>query len=334
MTMNQDLIQQYDQSFAQKFPIRLKKTQKEAFLNHLESELQTRGYETERFITKALLKNHTLITKCKNPQVIFLAHFDTPTIAPFWMSPIFRFFGHTRQYEGLIFLLLLIYGPSLLANFFPEFAPLLRTVTNVMLLLFGLSLISLFIPNPSNREDNTSGIISLLALADWLKDKPDLRQHVQFAFLDNEELGLLGSNGLRRHWQENRHPYQNAAIICLDCVTRGQIPLVVYHKQDQIAQKVAPYLQNHLPQTQVLNLRYLPLSDNYTFKDLGAIDISYADVSTIPGGYYIPRIHSPKDNDFSSDNLMPLLNSLAEFLEQEIQLIPEMTQSDNKPENN
>ncbi|NHZ72760.1 MAG: M28 family peptidase [Aquificales bacterium] len=317
--MNQDLIQQYDKTFAERFPVRLKKAQKEVFLDELEQELQTRDYTTERLTLKAFLKNRILITECQKPQVIFLAHIDTPTIAPFWMSPLFKFLGHTRQYEGLVFLLIIIYGPSMLAALLPEWAPALKMLTNILLLIFGLSLISLFIPNPHNREDNSSGVISLLALADWLKDKPDLRPHVQFAFLDNEELGLLGSSGLRKYWQQQGHPYQNAAIICLDCVTRGQIPLVVYHKNDAIAQKVAPHIQAHLPQTQVLNLKHLPLSDNYVFKDLGAIDISFADTSTIPGGYYIPRIHTPQDNDFSAENLMPLLTGLTEFLEHELQ---------------
>ncbi|MBE2223353.1 MAG: M28 family peptidase [Anaerolineae bacterium] len=317
--INQTLIQQYDKTFAEKFPIRLKKAQKAAFLNELEQALHTRRYQTKRLTLKALLKNQILITECDQPQVIFLAHIDTPTIAPFWMSPLFKLLGHTRQYHGLILLLLILYSPSLLAAFFPEFAPALKTITDIFLLLFALSLISLFIPNPHNREDNTSGVIALLALADWLQDKPDIRQHVQFAFLDNEELGLLGSTGLRKYWNQQHHPYQHAAIICLDCVTRGKIPLIVHHKNDAIARKVAPHLQAHLPQTQVLNLKHLPLSDNYVFKDLGAIDISYADVSTIPGGYTIPRIHTPKDNDFSAENLMPLLTSLTEFMEKTIQ---------------
>ena len=325
--MNQDLIQQYDKTFAEKFPVRLKKAQKEAFLDELEQELKLRSYQTERLTVKALLKNRLLITECEKPKVILLAHIDTPTIAPFWMSPPFKFLGHTRQYEGLVLLLIIFYAPSLLANFFPEWAPELKTLTNILLLFFGLSFISLFIPNPHNREDNTSGVISLLALADWLKDKPHLRQSVQFAFLDNEELGLLGSTGLRKQWQQQGHPYQNAAIICLDCVTRGKIPLIVHHKNEAIARKVAPYVQAHLPQTQVLNLKYLPLSDNYAFKDLGAIDISFADVSTIPGGYFIPRIHVPKDNDFSVENLIPLLTSLTEFLQQELRVAGEVVRS-------
>lgn len=317
--MNQDLLNQFDINFAQHFPIRLRKKQKEAFLDELQGEMQARGYATERLTVRAVLQNRLLISQCASPKVIFLAHFDTPTIAPFWMSPLFKWFGHTRQYQALALLLLLMYGPGILAAFFPQWAVTLQTITNLFVIVFMLSLITLFIPNPQNREDNTSGVIALLGLADWLKEKPELREQVQFAFLDNEELGLLGSNGLRKHWQKQNHPFQNARIICLDCVTRGEIPLIVYHKQDALARKVAPFVQVHLPQTQVINMGSLPLSDNYTFRDTGAIDISFADESTIRGGYYIPRIHTPRDNDFSAENLMPLLTGLTEFLQAEIQ---------------
>jgi hypothetical protein len=327
--MNIETIQQWDAHFAKRFPVRLKKAQKEAFLHELELEMQARGFKSQRLTIKAFLQNHLLLTECEKPQIIFLAHIDTPTIAPFWMSPLFKLLGHTRQYEGVLLLLLIIYGPGLLTLFFPEWAPALETVTTILLLIFGLSFISLFIPNPHNREDNTSGVIALLALADWLKDRPELSQYVQFAFLDNEEWGLLGSNGLRRTWQQQGHPYQNAAIICLDCVTRGQIPLVVYHKNGRIAHKIAPYVQAKLPQTRILNLKHLPLSDNYVFKDLGAVDISFADASVIAGGYFIPRIHTPGDNDFSAENLLPLLNGLTEFLAQEIQTDPPITRGNS-----
>ncbi len=328
--MNQDLLHQIDINFAQHFPIRLKKKQKEAFLDELENEMQARGFSTERITVRTLFQNRMLITKCEKPQVIFLAHIDTPTIAPFWMSPLFKWFGHTRQYQALALLLLVLYGPNILAAFFPEWALTLSALTNLFLVIFGLSLITLFIPNPQNREDNTSGVIALLGLADWLKDKPDLRAYVQFAFLDNEELGLLGSNGLRKYWQKQDHPFRQAKIICLDCVTRGQIPLLVYHKQDAIAQKAAPFVQAHLPQTKVINMKSLPLSDNYTFRDLGAIDISFADESTIRGGYYIPRIHTPRDDDFSAENLMLLLTGLTEFLQAEVQTHTQLDDGESK----
>jgi hypothetical protein len=58
-------------------------------------------------------------------------------------------------------------------------------------------------------------------------------------------------------------------------------------------------VQAHLPQARPIDMAWLPLSDNYTFKQEKAINISFADKSLVPGGYYIPRIHSPADNDFN-----------------------------------
>jgi hypothetical protein len=58
----------------------------------------------------------------------------------------------------------------------------------------------------------------------------------------------------------------------------------------------------------------MPLSDNYAFRKAGAINISFADPSLIPGGYYIPKIHVPADNDLSPTNLSSLVTGLTEFL--------------------
>jgi hypothetical protein len=52
-----------------------------------------------------------------------------------------------------------------------------------------------------------------------------------------------------------------------------------------------------------------------TFRKSGAVGISYADQTIIPGGYYIPRVHRPNDNDFSAEKLRPLLTALTEYLE-------------------
>ena len=313
--MSLDLIAKWDANWSERFPVRITKKQKERFLEELESELAARRFETERITVRTLIRNRLLVTKCEQPRVIFLAHFDTPTIMPFWIASLFNFVGHTRQITGSVLILALIYIPVILSTALNSY--FLTAFTNLFTLVILLSLVSLLIPNPRNREDNTSGIIGLMALAEWLKDKPRLKEQVQFVFLDNEELGLLGSKGLRRLWDKEGHPYNEAIIINLDCVSRGQKPLIVYHKNDTIAQKVLPYLQAYLPETETIDLTILPLSDNYTFRKEGAIDISYADPSLFPGGYTIPRIHSPADKDFFPEKLLAIINGLTEFLAQE-----------------
>ena len=62
-------------------------------------------------------------------------------------------------------------------------------------------------------------------------------------------------------------------------------------------------------------MKGIPLSDNYTFRDLGAIDISYADRSIVPGGYYIPRVHTPMDKDFSPEKTALLVDGLRNYLQ-------------------
>jgi hypothetical protein len=234
---------------------------------------------------------------------------------PFWVTYFFKVMGHTRQISGGILLVLLLYAPIILSPFLMQTFPNFGIYTNLFILLLTLSMVTILVPNPHNREDNTSGVIGLMALAEQIKNDPDLRDQVQFIFFDNEELGLLGSNGLKRYWDKHKYPYRDAAVINLDCITRGPIPLVVHHGQDKVASQLRPFLQKHLPQTTIFRLPYLPLSDNYTFRDIGAVNISYASRSLLPGGYYIPNIHVPADNDFSAERMVPLIGGLMDFVE-------------------
>ena len=157
-----------------------------------------------------------------------------------------------------------------------------------------------------------------MALAEWLKDRPNLKQHVQLIFLDNEEWGLLGSSGLKRVWDKQDYPYEGAKIINLDCISRGKKPLLVYHWNKSLAEQVLPYVNKYFANARTINMRWLPLSDNYTFRKLGALDISFADPALIPGGYVISKIHTPRDNDFFPEQLVPLIKGLSEFIEHEI----------------
>jgi hypothetical protein len=103
-------------------------------------------------------------------------------------------------------------------------------------------------------------------------------------------------------------------IISLDCISRGQVPLVLHHGKDQHARLVLPYLQTYLPEIRLVNMRFIPLSDNYSFRRQGAIDITFTDQALVPGGYYVPRIHVRQDNDLSPQRLAACLQGLGEFL--------------------
>lgn len=301
-----DQIVRWDETWAVQFPKRLSRRQKNDFLAALEQDLALRGFETERIEVRQIVRCVNLVTRCESPRIIFMAHYDTPTILPFWLAWLFKFVGHTRQISGMILMILLLMAPSLLG--------LPATAVNLFQLFIILTLLTLLIPNPHNREDNTSGVLGLMALADWLKDKPEIRKQVQLVCTDNEELGLLGASGLKKVWKKQGHPFQNAAIINLDCIARGKVPLLVYHRQQRLANQLLPYLLRHLPNMRPKDMTIVALSDNYIFRKTGAVDISFADRTIIPGGFFIPRIHSPADNDFDVNKFVLLIQGLTDYL--------------------
>lgn len=310
-------IAQIEADWSQRFPARFNKPQKERFLAELEKELAECGFEPERFTLGGLVKNRLLVTHCAQPQAIFMAHYDTATIMPAWLAWLSAIFGHTRQLEYSVVMVV-----TFLAIFRLLPAVLPSPVTDAIVLVVGLALIAsslpFLIPNPRNREDNTSGVLGLIALAHLLKDQPELRSRVQLAFMDNEEWGLFGSQAIKNNWDRQGYPYQQAALISLDCIARGRKPLVAYHKQAKLAQRLLPFIQKRLPEAVAIDMGWLPLSDNYTFRQVGAVDISFGEPSKLPGGYFIPRIHSPRDNDFSMERFFPLIQGLEEFLQSSI----------------
>jgi hypothetical protein len=320
--MKFDQITTLSNEWAKRFPKRLTGKQKERFLAALARELQVRGFETEQTTLRLWgIPNRLLMTKCANPRMIFLAHYDTPTMMPPGIGIIYKLFGHTRQgLSSLVVILIMLV--MYIAYFWLDSFGLYFGATLFLLAIGILFFVPFFFPNPHNREDNTSGVLGLLAIADWIKDKPQIRQHTQFVFLDNEEWGLIGSQALKRHWEKQGYLDSNPLIINLDCVSRGRKPLVIYHKNKGLAQKVLPFLQLHAPQVEILDMKNTPLSDNFTFRALGAIDISLAEPSLIPGGYYIPRVHTPQDDDFSPDNLRTIIEGLTNFLQEQLNTSP------------
>ena len=315
--MNPTLLQKWNKNFAEQFWRRLTGKEKERFLGKIEEELQARNYESQRIKIKHWgFANRLLFTKCKKPEVVFMAHYDTPTIMPWGISPVFTLFGHTRQVLASIFLIIpiLVLGEIYLWLELNGLANWAAIYLGIMSVLFVLPI---FFPNPNNVEDNTSGVIGLLALAEQIKDR-SFKDKVQFVFLDNEEWGLIGSNALKRIWQKDNHLRVNTVIINLDCISRGEIPLLVYHYNNSIAQEILPFLEQHLPQTKMFDMKNVPLSDNYTFREKWAVDISYVDPTIIPGGFYIRKIHTPSDKDFFPEKTGRLIDALTDFLEDKL----------------
>ncbi len=158
--------------------------------------------------------------------------------------------------------------------------------------------------------------MTLLAVAEKLSHHEHLKKRVKFIFFDNEELGLLGSFMQARKWKKQQFPAKTKKFITVDCVGRGEVPVIIYHKKDRIAKKINEIFAEKSQQARSIRLPFYPLSDNYVLGSSGAVNISWMDKTVIPGGYYIRNIHSPKDTDIDYSKLETVTDVLVEFIEQ------------------
>lgn len=197
------------------FPRRKHPREKRAFRLWLVRQLTQAGYRPKEERTGILRGTNVVLGDPEGASLLLTAHYDTCTASgiPNWIAPTHRL--ATLIYQVLRKGLMLAPAWALL--------PLLRWlgVSRFWTLAAGcgslllLGLFQLFGPaNPSNRNDNTSGVA--VVLETLLALSPTQRSKVCAVFFDQEEYGSLGSAGFRR-----RHPLVKAPLLNFDCVADG-----------------------------------------------------------------------------------------------------------------
>ncbi|MCF8363517.1 MAG: Zn-dependent exopeptidase M28, partial [Prolixibacteraceae bacterium] len=216
---------------------RSNRSEKDEFLNIVEGKLKNLGYCTQRKELGDIITKVNLYTKCKDPEYIFIAHYDTGKILPFWFNWLFQIFGINRQ---------LLFIPLMLAwsdYFMPWLSSIQETAASTLSAILGFSFFSILFPNPKNYDDNTSGVIALLYIAEYLKGKGD--DNVQFIFVDKEESGLFGSLAQKKEMRRNGELQKSPQIISIDCVGgKGKLPLIVRNSKSKYAKYYCSLLEN------------------------------------------------------------------------------------------
>lgn len=267
---------------------RFKRNDKERFLDIIGQHLSELGYEFELKHFGKIVKSINLETKNNNPDYIFIAHYDTGTIMPFWLNWLMRLFGINRQ---ILFILLFVFLAHLISLIFKDFVYPIQNIFEGLILL---SLLPAFIPNKRNLDDNTSGVISLLHLAE--KFKQNGISNIKLIFVDNEELGQLGSNAHCKYLVENGLIKSHCKVYSIDCIGgKGEIPLIIRNSKSSYIDSLQNELTNAFGNCRTVNMK-LPVSDNYSFRKFGALNLSFVSKSIVKGGFYIENIHSSKDD--------------------------------------
>ena len=198
-------------------PVRKSRQQKEAFRRDVTSWLEQLGYEvhTEK---GSFGSRNLVIGSPQASKFLVTAHYDTCARLPFpnLITPCNFWLFLLYQIFVCAVLLLPAAAIGAVAGWLLHSYDMGCYLFSI-LLWAELLLVLIGPANPSNANDNTSGVVTLLALAGSLP--PENRKDVCFVFFDLEEAGLIGSSSY-----QSKHKKETARqlVLNLDCVGEGE----------------------------------------------------------------------------------------------------------------
>ena len=290
--------------------IRKTDAQKTAFIDHL-AEIYGDRMNVEE--SGKIQKNRNIVIG--NPDtasVVYGAHYDTCARLPFpnFITPknfvIFLLYQIFVALVMVVPVILFSTGIGILMGFLkvPEFPAFLITeivVVGLFILIFAL--MTQGPANPCTANDNTSGVVTVLALADRLADRED----VCFVLFDNEEAGLFGSMEFAKKHKTVR---DRTLLVNFDCVSDGDWLLILASKLTRRTAAYGDFCES--ARRICASTDKFPLfassattvypSDQMNFKKYIAV-AALKKTRTPLIGYYMDRIHTPKDTVFDERNL-------------------------------
>lgn len=201
----------------ERFPVRKSRKQKTAFLDWATGILRDAGYAPSIEEDKSFKSRNLVIGNPETARVVFTAHYDTPARLPYpnFIVPESMLYTLIAQFPLLAMMFAVFIGAEILILHFVQ-SPLLGMLATYAMLFGALYLMLAGPANPSNVNDNTSGVSTVLATALSLPE--ELRSKVAFVFFDHEELGLLGSSGF---WKKHKKAMGSTLLVNFDCVSDG-----------------------------------------------------------------------------------------------------------------
>ena len=290
-----------------KFPIRRKKDEKAKFADYVKFELGE-----DRVKIETLEKNDNIVIgNPESAKVVITAHYDTPaaSIVPNMMFPANRAGIIVNLIYPVLFAIV-----SLVAAYAISFLlggdEKVAVFVYLVLYLGGFYCSTRLFSNKHNKNDNTSGVATVMTLAKRFND-----DRVAFILFDNEELGLVGSKAYNK---AHSQVMKDKLLINLDCVGNGdQIILMAKER----ATKTAEYQHLHKAfsvEDDDFTIHHIPFrkassnSDHKSF--LSSVGITAASRGHI-AKFVTGRIHTSRDTVADIDNIFFLSDKLSDFLE-------------------
>ena len=293
------------------YPVRKTKKQKQAFRDAVEAYAASAGYSSR--VERGIFGCRNLILgDPESARYLVTAHYDTCARLPFpnFITPcnFLPFLGY--QLLVVVLLLFTAFAVGVLAGFAASSVDIGSAVGYLSIWVL-LGLMFAGPANPSNANDNTSGVVTLLEIARTLPENQ--RHKVCFVLFDLEEAGLLGSASYRK---AHRKATDLQLVLNLDCVGDGDhIRLFPTHRLKKDRKKLTSlYLAcGYFGKKDVLvhekGFSVYP-SDQANFP----WGVGICALRKGKAGLYLSRIHTRRDTVLDETNVNILRAALTTFL--------------------
>ena len=283
------------------FQVRKSKKQKAAFREYLCAEMEKAGYAPK--VEKSGSSNNVVLGDPETAKLLFTAHYDTCAVLPFpnFITPRNLIFYLLYQLIIVIPMFALAFGAELLVLVLWEDAPLWAAMAvTYAVLIFCIWWIMDGKANRHTANDNTSGTLTLIEIALTLPE--ELRQKVCIVFFDNEEKGLFGSAAFAKMHSAAK---KNAVCVNFDCVSDGDY--IQFYPSKEVKKDEAflrlmeeSFKARGEKKTEVVrSFGFYPSDQTQFKKGVGVCALKKKPLI----GYYMDRIHTPKDTVLEQENL-------------------------------
>ena len=296
----------------QEFPVRKSKRQKEVFRQTVSSYTQRLGYDVT--VEKGTFGARNLVIgDPENAKFLVTAHYDTCARLPFpnLITPcsFLPFIGYQ-----VFVALCMVLPPMILGILAGLLIHESLTAWVIYLGVFAMLALMLLGPaNPSNANDNTSGVVTVLEIA---RSLPVIhRQKTCFVLFDLEEAGLWGSASYRK---AHKKATDGQMIINLDCVGDGDhIRLFPTKKLKKDRKKLTSFYKacGYFGEKDILvhekGFSIYP-SDQGNFP----YGVGICALRNSKFGLYLGKIHTPKDTQLDITNVNLLRAAIATYIQE------------------
>lgn len=303
-------MKNYLEEIYNQYPTRKDEIEKERFRNYVIEEVSKSNYDVE--IETIKKHNNVLIGDIQNAKIIFTAHYDTPATSfiPNYMFPRNKGLWMISHFTFPISLGVLsyIFGYLITKQIEPLSLRIFLCIFIYLSLFFSSFYLSMFtFKNKHNKNDNTSGVSTILSLI----EKNDSKD-IAFVLFDNEEKGLLGSKAFN---EKHKEILKDKFIINFDCVGIGENVLIVV-KDKAFKHDYYEYLKQSCVSNEYYHVLYFSNEEarsNSDFRNFEcAIGVMTCECKN--NIYYVDKIHTNKDKEANINNIDFLVESFTKLI--------------------